>query len=67
MIENVLTVANAGDSRAVLCRKGGVTETLSIDHKPTQVNDLFDFFTISSKLMFSPTILFFKCYFSKER
>ena len=31
-----LTVANAGDSRAVLCREGGITEALSEDHKPLQ-------------------------------
>jgi len=29
-----LTVANAGDSRVVLCRKGGITEPMSYDHKP---------------------------------
>ena len=32
----VLTVANAGDSRAVLCRAGGKAEALSFDHKPQQ-------------------------------
>ncbi|CAJ1952111.1 unnamed protein product [Cylindrotheca closterium] len=32
----ILTVANAGDSRAVLCRAGGKTEALSFDHKPQQ-------------------------------
>lgn len=32
----VLTVANAGDSRAVLCRAGGATLPLSFDHKPQQ-------------------------------
>jgi len=31
-----LTVANAGDSRAVLCRAGGTTTALSFDHKPFQ-------------------------------
>lgn len=30
-----VTCANAGDSRSVLCRKGGITEPLSYDHKPT--------------------------------
>ena len=30
----VLTVANAGDSRAVLCRAEGTTLALSFDHKP---------------------------------
>lgn len=29
-----LTVANAGDSRVVLCRAGGATEPMSYDHKP---------------------------------
>mmetsp|Transcript_14604 Transcript_14604/g.22116 ORF Transcript_14604/g.22116 Transcript_14604/m.22116 type:complete len:507 (+) Transcript_14604:132-1652(+) len=29
-----LTVANAGDSRVVLCRADGVTEPMSFDHKP---------------------------------
>lgn len=37
---NVLTVANAGDSRAVLCRGGGVTVPLSFDHKPMQVTEM---------------------------
>ena len=36
LIGNTITVANAGDSRAVLCRAGGVTEALSFDHKPLQ-------------------------------
>ncbi len=31
----MLYVANAGDSRAVLCRAGGVAEDMSVDHKPT--------------------------------
>lgn len=29
-----MTVANAGDSRVVLCRAEGVTEAMSFDHKP---------------------------------
>ena len=38
-----LTVANAGDSRAVLCRGGGTDATvpLSTDHKPMQATELF--------------------------
>ena len=36
----VLTVANAGDSRAVLCRAGGITEPLSFDHKPLQEREM---------------------------
>mmetsp|Transcript_113467 Transcript_113467/g.169738 ORF Transcript_113467/g.169738 Transcript_113467/m.169738 type:complete len:526 (-) Transcript_113467:28-1605(-) len=35
-----LTVANAGDSRAVLCRKGGETLPLSFDHKPQQEREM---------------------------
>lgn len=35
-------VANAGDSRAVICRAGGVAEPLSFDHKPFQVSLLHD-------------------------
>ena len=31
----VLAVANAGDSRCVLCRAGGVALPLTTDHKPT--------------------------------
>ena len=33
-------VANAGDSRAVICRAGGVAEPLSFDHKPFHVSVL---------------------------
>lgn len=36
MINRTLYVANAGDSRAVLCRAGGIAEPLSFDHKPSQ-------------------------------
>ena len=32
---NTLYVANAGDSRCVLCRAGGVAEAMSRDHKPS--------------------------------
>lgn len=35
----ILTVANAGDSRAVLCRAGGKAEALSFDHKPQQQDE----------------------------
>ena len=35
-----LTVANAGDSRAVLCRAGGVVTPLSYDHKPHQEREM---------------------------
>ena len=40
MIGSTLTVANAGDSRAVLCRVGGTTEPLSFDHKPQQDQEM---------------------------
>jgi serine/threonine protein phosphatase PrpC len=33
-------VANAGDSRAVLCRGSGATEPLSFDHKPQQEREM---------------------------
>lgn len=39
LCDDVLTVANAGDSRAVLCR-GGDTVALSEDHKPSQDREL---------------------------
>lgn len=44
MIENTLSVANAGDSRAVICHQGGIAEGLSIDHKPMQVSVEIDGF-----------------------
>lgn len=40
LLGRVLTVANAGDSRAVLCRAGGVTVALSYDHKPQQEREM---------------------------
>lgn len=39
-VDNMLYVANAGDSRAVLCRAGGVAYPLSEDHKPNQPGEL---------------------------
>ena len=36
----ILTVANAGDSRCVLCRANGVTFALSFDHKPQQEREM---------------------------
>ena len=33
-------MANAGDSRAVLCRAGGTTMALSYDHKPQQEREM---------------------------
>ena len=39
IVGRTLTVANAGDSRAVLCRAGTAT-ALSFDHKPTQEREL---------------------------
>mmetsp|Transcript_12287 Transcript_12287/g.18437 ORF Transcript_12287/g.18437 Transcript_12287/m.18437 type:complete len:485 (-) Transcript_12287:58-1512(-) len=40
LINQELVVANAGDSRAVLCRAGGIVEPLSYDHKPSQEKEL---------------------------
>ena len=40
MTGRVLTVANAGDSRAVMCRAGGETFPLSFDHKPSQEREM---------------------------
>eukprot|EP00547_Thalassionema_nitzschioides_P007975 CAMPEP_0194201348 /NCGR_PEP_ID=MMETSP0156-20130528/1632_1 /TAXON_ID=33649 /ORGANISM="Thalassionema nitzschioides, Strain L26-B" /LENGTH=481 /DNA_ID=CAMNT_0038926517 /DNA_START=179 /DNA_END=1622 /DNA_ORIENTATION=+ len=40
LIGRTLTIANAGDSRAVLCRDGGRTEALSFDHKPQQEREM---------------------------
>jgi hypothetical protein len=39
LLEKTVTVANAGDSRAVLCRNG-VAFPLSFDHKPLQEREL---------------------------
>jgi len=40
IVGNTLIVANAGDSRAVICRAGGLTEPLSFDHKPLQNREM---------------------------
>jgi len=40
IVGQTLVVANAGDSRAVICRSGGVTEPLSFDHKPLQNREM---------------------------
>ncbi|KAL9181517.1 hypothetical protein ACHAXT_010322 [Thalassiosira profunda] len=40
IVGRTLVVANAGDSRAVICRAGGLTEPLSFDHKPLQNREM---------------------------
>mmetsp|Transcript_22964 Transcript_22964/g.43879 ORF Transcript_22964/g.43879 Transcript_22964/m.43879 type:complete len:695 (+) Transcript_22964:39-2123(+) len=40
IVGRILVVANAGDSRAVICRAGGLTEPLSFDHKPFQQREM---------------------------
>lgn len=40
IVSNTLTVANAGDSRVVLCRYDGATEAMSFDHKPTHAIEM---------------------------
>lgn len=40
VVDQTIIVANAGDSRAVLCRAGGITEALSYDHKPLQEREM---------------------------
>ena len=40
IVGRTLVVANAGDSRAVVCRAGGLTEPLSFDHKPLQNREM---------------------------
>lgn len=40
MVGRTLVVANAGDSRAVMCRAGGLAEPLSFDHKPLQNREM---------------------------
>jgi len=39
LVERVLYVANAGDSRAVLCSKGGRAVDMSADHKPAREDE----------------------------
>ncbi len=39
ILHRTLYVANAGDSRAVLCHAGGEVTALSFDHKPKQVQE----------------------------
>ncbi|KAK1744914.1 protein-serine/threonine phosphatase, PP2C family [Skeletonema marinoi] len=40
IVGRTLVVANAGDSRGVICRKGGLAEPLSFDHKPLQHREM---------------------------
>ncbi|KAL7450745.1 hypothetical protein ACHAWC_005104 [Mediolabrus comicus] len=40
IVGRTLVVANAGDSRGVICRKGGLAEPLSFDHKPLQKREM---------------------------
>jgi len=40
IVGRTLVVANAGDSRGVICRKGGLAEPLSFDHKPLQRREM---------------------------
>jgi len=40
ILGRTLVVANAGDSRGVICRKGGLAEPLSFDHKPLQRREM---------------------------
>lgn len=40
LIGNKVVVANAGDSRCVLSRAGGLAKALSFDHKPSQKREI---------------------------
>ena len=37
-----LVVANVGDSRAILCRRGDVVKQLTVDHEPEKERDLVE-------------------------